>query len=47
MIRSIKQKEVKFKPRIKLNHIICVMYAEKLKKAAEIWEILLAQDLLP
>ena len=32
MIMSIKQKEVKFKPRIKLNHIICVMYAEKLKK---------------
>ena len=32
MIMSIKQKEVKFKPRIKLNHIICIMYAEKLKK---------------
>ena len=32
MIRSIKQKEVKFKPRIKLNHIICIMYAEKLEK---------------
>ena len=32
MIMSIKQKEVKFKPRIKLNHIICIMYAEKLKE---------------
>ena len=32
MIMSIKQKEVKFKPRIKLNHIICIMYAEKFKK---------------
>ena len=27
-----KQKEVKFKPRIKLNHIICIMYAVKLRK---------------
>ena len=26
------QKEVKFQPRIKLNHIICIMYAVKLRK---------------
>ena len=32
MITSIKEKEVKFKPRIKLNHITCIMYAVKLRK---------------
>ena len=32
MIMSIKEKEVKFKPRIKLNHIIYIMYAVKLRK---------------
>ena len=46
---SIKQKEVKFKPRIKLNHNIYIMYAVhcKTKKAVERWEILLTQDFLP
>ena len=49
MIMSRKQKEVKFKPRIKLNHNIYVMYAVhcKTQKAVERWEILLTQDFLP
>ena len=49
MIMSIKQKEVKFKPRINLNHYIYIMYAVhcKTQKPVERWEILLTQDFLP